>query len=166
MLISSLSVFVMVRNRNLFGCQPLDNTHAYSVVHYMAYERKSFSQTMQGVPTCVGVVDALVVCRYDSHGAFDIYGCKVQNQMHASDHIQDNENDKIRCTRLTTYRTHLTTYRTTSHLVSTLYLFIHMSRTKLEYSIFYRDKIAFNQTKKVSANITIQSAINCHINKN
>jgi len=126
MLISSLSVFVMVRNRNLFGCQPLDNTHAYSVVHYMAYERKSFSQVVQGVPTCVGVVDALVVCRYDSHGAFDIFGCKAQNEMHTSDHIQVNENDKIRCTRLTTYRTHLTTYRTTSHLVSTLYLFIHM----------------------------------------
>ena len=31
------------------------------------------------------------VCRYDSHGAFDINGCKAQNQMHTSDHIQDNE---------------------------------------------------------------------------
>ena len=64
---------------------------------------------------------------------------------------------KIRCT-------HLTTYRTTSHQVSTLYLFIHVSHTKLEYSIFYTDRRAFNQTKKVSANITIQSAINCHVN--
>ena len=148
MLISCLSVFVMVLNRNLFGCQPLDNTHSYSVVHQMAYECRSLA--VQGVPTCVGVVDALVVCRYDSHGAFDIYGCKAQNQMHTSDHIQDNENDKIRCTRLTTYGTHLTTYWTMSHLVSTLYLFIHVSRTKLEYSILYTDRIAFNQTKKVT----------------
>ena len=66
---------------------------------------------------------------------------------------------KIRCT-------HLTTYRTMSHLVGTLYLFIHVSRTKLEFSILYTDRVAFNQTKKVSTNITIYSAINCHVYKN